>query len=529
VLLAAFAAGFLGAASAAAQEVTFPTATPECGYVGATDDGASLPTVLDVVRAKGVGCSKARRVARKCISDNRVGKWRATPVRFTMAVKRRGGDRVSFRVSSGPVPDCVHKKGLTTPRSRNAFGPFEEPNAYPSKWPPPFDVRYQWSGPVNTYNAFISDYSVGTVDIGGYAHNVAGEVSAVWFEYGTTRDLGTATQKQAPPVRADGGPVAFNVHLSHLKAKTRYYWRAVASVDGATGPTQTAYGALGSFVTNPYPKIADPGRPCESRPAMPPKTAWEITESLAIVCDGPYGFTKGACFPACSNGFKGSIGCNRDFPRNLNSGSWSITIPKIGYQLDVNNLVSYWRSNNSNRFWEFPGSNNNSSGGEVGPVPGWHDWYVMQWAYPFTDTSTNVDFWINCTEKWGGVIDASALAQGEGTDTPSMAAPGTPQNLSAQKSADGGIDATWKAPAGSQPWQMAGYYLSVTGWKPGEPKVFTSNWITPVSATGLSGHIDAARAAVIAKSIPSYMDTYVAVAAISTEGTVGVPATVPWK
>ncbi len=77
-----------------------------------------------------------------------------------------------------------------------------------------------------------------------------------------------------------------------------------------------------------------------------------MTESLAIVCTNRrvQRFTKGACFPACTNFYDGRLTCPKEFPRKLNAGKWSLPIPKLGATLSINDLVSYWRSNNSNRF-----------------------------------------------------------------------------------------------------------------------------------------------------------------------------------
>jgi hypothetical protein len=258
---------------------------------------------------------------------------------------------------------------------------------------------------------------------------------------------------------------------------------------------------------------------------------FELTESLAIVCDpfGPqrYHIEKGACFPACSDFYHGSLTCSQDFPRNLNAGSWSFPIPKLGYQVSVNELANYWRSNDSNRFitW-LPGKNQNSPGGEVGPVPGYHEWDVAQWAYPFNPTKTDIKFWINCTEKWGTVVNADALAQGEGNDVPSTQPPSQPQNVKVVKASDGGVDATWQPPATASPSGIAGYYVGFQSWKPGAPKVFLPNQITPLASTGTTGHVAPGFINVVRKSTPSDWQGGITIAAISREGTVGTPTVV---
>lgn len=161
-------------------------------------------------------------------------------------------------------------------------------------------------------------------------------------------------------------------------------------------------------------------------------------------------------------------------------------------------------------------------------MPGWHDWDVAQWAYPGESTSTTVDFWINCTEKWGSVMDGSALAAGDGKDRASMTAPGTPGQLVARAAADGGIDVRWQAPASPSPSGLAGYTLMVTGWRAGESRVFPPSLVTPITTTQTAGRIAPANLAVVRKSAPPGYDLYVAVAAISREGSVSLPATLRW-
>ena len=512
-------------AGAQTDQPSPPPAESQCGTATVATRGTAGLSTADVVRTKGVGCKAARQVVRRCISHERVEGWKPGVFDYDTSL-RQGDRRIWFHMVSGPPAMCAGL--LKTARNTGLFGPFQEPNAYPDKWPPPFNLVLEWPSPVMTYSAYIRARAVSTVDIYGIVR-AGPTVRSVWFEYGTTRDLGAATEKQPPPAGAEGTRTTFNGHLVHLKAKTRYFWQAVANVDDGNGGVTTVRGALGSFVTNPYPKIADPSDPCASIPSGGSDELFELTESLAIACDPwsgqKYNITKGACFPACSDFYHGSISCSKDFPRNLNSGSWSFPIPKIGYQVSVNELASYWRSNDSNRFitW-LPGKNANSPGGEVGPIPGYHEWDVAQWAYPFTSTSTDIGFWINCTEKWGTVINGDALAQGQGTDAPSTQPPGVPQNLKVTKASDGGFDATWQAPGDGSPSGIAGYYVGYQAWQAGAPKTFAPNQITPVIATGTSGHVSPGMINAVRKTTPASWEFGVAVGAISREGTIGTPA-----
>jgi hypothetical protein len=515
-------------ARAQSDEIGQPPPPPppaECGTASVITKGTSSVSIAEVLRADKIGCKGARRIVRRCVSGNRVKGWKAGEFDFATTL-RNDDQRVTFHMVTGPPARCARL--LKTARQPGLFGPFQEPNQYPDKWPAPFKMITEWQSPVMTYAAYLRPYAVSTVDIQGVVRT-GPTVRSVWFEYGLTRDLGTSTERQAPPTSVAGNDRGnFQAHLAHLRAKTRYFWQAVASVDDGAGGVATVRGAMGSFVTKPYPTIKDANDPCGSRPDGPGKDMFELTESLAIACDPwgalPYHITKGACFPACTDYYHGTISCSKDFPRNLNAGNWSFNIPKIGYPVYVNELVSYWRSNDSNRFLTYlPGKNKNSSGGEVGPVPGWHDWDVGQWAYPFTPTETDVRFWINCTEQWGTVINGDALAQGEGNDRPSNEAPGVPGEIKVTKAGDGGVDVSWKAPNATSPSGISGYYVSYQGWKRNDPKTFVANQITPVSSTGTTGHISKGLIDVVRKATPGDWEFRVVVAAISREGTVGEP------
>src|SRR4029450_1645649 len=102
-----------------------------------------------------------------------------------------------------------------------------------------------------TYSAKFTAWSISTGSLSGFGRNLRGEMRAFWFEYGKTRDLGTATEKQNPTTSRD--PIEFSARLDHLNAKTRYFYRAAASFDADDGTVKTAYGTVGSFVTKPYP------------------------------------------------------------------------------------------------------------------------------------------------------------------------------------------------------------------------------------------------------------------------------------
>jgi hypothetical protein len=131
------------------------------------------------------------------------------------------------------------------------FGPYEFPLSY-------LHVAggrvllYDWTTPVTTYSATIASYAISTVAFKGFGHNPDGQMRSFWFEYGKTRDLGSATEKQNPATSPD--PIAFSAVLEHLNAKTRYFWRAAANIDQPDGTVKTVYGTVGTFVTKPYPQ-----------------------------------------------------------------------------------------------------------------------------------------------------------------------------------------------------------------------------------------------------------------------------------
>lgn len=260
----------LAPAAAAAERAPRPTRVASCGTVAEATPHLASSTRAEVLRTAGVTCAKARRVVRRCIDGSLGRRWAASsPDAATLLVK--GRTRVAFHTVAGAVPDCVAQTrpirglGLGAPVpdlakvvAAGTFGPFEGPNSYPDRLPPPFKIVYEWDSPVTTNAATIPDGSVSTVDLAALVRNVGGETNAAWFEWGATEDMGTLTEKQVVPLQADGSPARIAVRLSHLRAGTRFWWRAAASFKTPSG-TQTRYGVTGSFVTNPYPKIEDAG------------------------------------------------------------------------------------------------------------------------------------------------------------------------------------------------------------------------------------------------------------------------------
>jgi len=532
VALLALAASDAVAARRAARA---PRATGACASLVRVQKRTGLVMQVAVAHKRNLPCREARRVVLRCQRGTLHRSWTASRTGSLMWL-RRGRKAVAVRTISGPDPRCIDKRlpqlrtglraGPVQSRRPGEFGPYQGPVVYPLNPNPPYRLGYVWEVPVGTYNAIIPVGAISTVNLTAQVRNVAGEVRSVWFEYGTTRDLGTRTDPQPVGIVPNGSPAAVTAHLTHLRAGTRYWWRAFARVDDDRGNPRQYQGALGSFVTNPYPRIADPSRPCKSSPEG--TSTFEVTESLALICSGTLNFKKSACAPFCMDFYSGRLVCPRDFPRNLNAGSWSFSIPKVGISVSVNHLVSYWRSNDSNRFVELPGKNANSEGSDVGPTPGWHNWDVAQYAYPFTSTSTDVDFWINCTEQWGKVIDASSLAKGDGNDVASYAAPGKPDGVRATRTRDGGLTVTWSAPSQRTPSLVAGYFAMVVGARSAaEAAQSVTRGMPILSSADTSVTFPAAYVSSIQAALPSDSPPYVVVAALSGEGSVSDGVAIP--
>lgn len=533
VLVVAGGVSAVEAAAGPSLSREFPLGHPRCGVVRVFERPTEQWSLVDVFRVSRLSCHAARRVVRQCVDRRTVNGWRHLPFAFTTSLVN-GRKKIEVRLAGGPLPRCLQAHalraplaglGATTYTGRDAFGPYQFPMSFPTKYPPTAETVFKWTDPVTTYSAVIDSHSISNLTLDGYVHN-PGNALSVWFEYGTTADFASAarTDKQSPKIPGDNSPVRFTARVLHLRAKTRYFWRAAATIEKPDGTNQVVHGVTGSFVTKPYPKLTG-NDPCQY------EGSFQLTEALTIVCSRRYLFennqTKYSPFPL-SVGYSGSLSCPRDEPRNLNAGSDEFRLPEIGYNLSTGHLVSYWRSNDSNRFTTFPGYQKNSEGLQEGPIPGWHDWNVDQWGYPFSTTETEVQFWINCTYNWTAHT-AEQLAAGDGNDSPSHMPPSEPQDVKAVKAPDGGIDVSWKAPSYISTAGVAGYFLTVRGWKPGDPKVLPSIIDTRILVAGHDGHIFPGQLELLKKSVPSTYELGVAVAAVSREGLRGPAAVVDWK
>lgn len=246
----------------------FPQGKAQCGVVsGINFASPETPSQAQVVQVRAISCSAARQVVKQCIGSRNVKGWHASALSFT-ATLSSGRKRIQVRLVSGPPPLCLRGHSLTKGRATGEFGPFEQPLSFPSTWPAPYKIVYQWTTPVTSFSATIFRTSVSTVNLLGYGHNRDGKMRSFWFQYGKTRDLGSETEKQNPPTTTDDAPIPFSARLLHLRAQTRYFWQAAASFDQPDGSVKTMYGTLGTFVTKPYPKIKTPSvRVTPTRPA----------------------------------------------------------------------------------------------------------------------------------------------------------------------------------------------------------------------------------------------------------------------
>lgn len=408
---------------------------------------------VTIVRRNGISCKRARRVVRRCFKRSAIKHWH-----LRRGLRLRAGKRgIRVRVRGKAKPACLtarkaprqKRSNLGLPSSRVA-GPYQDP----LRLPPRSYATWDWVSPVTSWQA--SEIDVGTTVLNGKVLNKTGEVRSVWFEYGRTRDLGSSTERQPAKMEPTGEPVAFSEKIRRLKAKTRYYWRAMASI-GPDGNAKTYAGAIGSFVTEPYRSLAG-DNPC-SQPQFGGKDGGvtQVTPSLAIVCS-PMQYLVNDKKIVISVGYHGSLSCPVDYPHNLNAGSTTVRLPKIGYEVTFNKMVNYWRSNDSARFTTFPGYQKHYAGAEVGPLVGWHDWDIDQWGYLFKTSRTDVQLWIHCTDVWNA-FSPEQLAPEQGTDVPTATKPPTPTGLTMTK-VEGGWKAKWNAVAGV-PDGIAGYQLAI--------------------------------------------------------------------
>lgn len=467
-LVAAVAA--IGAGSTAA---TATAAGKQCGTVaGETSDATWAHVEVEDVR--GLSCAGARKIVRQCLKRERVRGWSRVPAHHGPGL-RNGRRRIEIDAIGGELPNCVeHQRvrpsgrgvglragdgggdggtvgaGSLGATSWGNAGPWQGP----VQMPPTSRTSWNWVSPVVSSKSGMIDVS--SADLYGAARTTGGAVRSVWFEYGKTRDLGKATDRLPPKVVANDDPWVFSQEIRDLDAGTRYYWRAMASVDADGGP-KTLAGATGSFATAGYRRLTGPN-PCQQTQfGKDSGGVTQVTEALAIVCSRKFEFVNSVGLPV-SVGYSGRLSCPVEYPHNLNAGDAKVTIPKIDYEVQFNNIVNYWRSNDSARFTRFPGYQENYGGAEAGPLVGWHEWDVDQWGYLGSTSRTQAQMWINCTNNWKA-FTPEQLARGEGNDKPSTAAPAMPRNFRFTQSG-GDWNAAWEAPSAGE-GGIAGYQLLV--------------------------------------------------------------------
>lgn len=411
-------------------------------------------TNVTVVKRRGVKCPGARKVIARCLTNRKVKGWKAINDGGRPGL-RRGKKRIRVKVTGKAAPRCLERRRAPQlgAASYRTAGPYEEP----TDMPPTSSVGWTWTSPVVSNRADFID--VGAARLVGYARTTPGDVRSVWFEYGTTRDLGTKTEALPPQVLAGDRPWQFAANIKGLRGKTRYFWRAVASIGSDSSP-KVVNGTIGSFVTEPYRNMGG-DNPC-SQKAFGGDSGGitQVTTALTIVCTPKMQFVNDKWIVA-SVGYNGRIQCPPEYPHNLNSGTTDITIPDINYTVHFNNIVNYWRSNNSARFTTFPGYQQHFAGAEAGPLVGWHNWDVDQWGYLFETSRTDVQMWINCTDNWQAYTPAQ-LAPPQGGDSPSGTRPATPTEFGINRVA-GGWKASWKGVGASGlPDGIAGYELVVS-------------------------------------------------------------------
>lgn len=144
-----------------------------------------------------------------------------------------------------------------------------------------------------------------------------GNLSSVWFEYGRSTSLGSATTRNS----AGSGNVSINysANLNGLAAGTAYYYRAVAQ-----NPSGTSYGQILSFRTTGAPSVP---------PVTPP--ANPTTPTVLGATDTPTGAP--GCFTVSPSISSPQLKANEDFTysvtyRNncgyiLSNASLQVTLP----------------------------------------------------------------------------------------------------------------------------------------------------------------------------------------------------------
>lgn len=466
--VAAVAAIGVGATAAPASAA----AGKKCGTVAGETSDATWAHV-EVENVRGVSCEAARKVVRQCLTRNRVKGWSRAAEHAAPGL-RDGKRRITVDPLGGDLPTCVEHERAGAGVGAGGPGDGEEggngrapalgatiyrvagPFEGPVQMPPTARTKWAWTSPVASVKS--GEIDVSSARLFGTARTTDTNARSVWFQYGTTRDLGQVTERLPPKIVANDEPWVFGQEIRGLRAKTRYYWRAMANF-GGDGDPKTFAGATGSFVTEGYRSMAG-ANPCQQLQfGTNAGGTTQVTEALAVVCSPKYEFVNDKKIVA-SVGYSGRLSCPREFPHNLNAGDYSVTIPKIDYDVHFDNLVNYWRSNDSARFTRFPGYQKNYEGAEQGPLLGWHEWNVDQWGYLFSTSRTQVQMWINCTDNWKA-FSPEQLARGEGDDAPSTAAPNPPRNFRFAQGAGGDWNGSWDAPQGGAASGIAGYQLSV--------------------------------------------------------------------
>ncbi len=505
----------LGAGSTAAPAAASPAAAAakRCAPVTGATSGATWAHV-QLVAVRGVSCAGARKVIRRCLTRDSVRGWTRTAATAAPGL-RDGRRRIALRVLSHDEPTCVeHGRvgvgaeagvgGSLRAGVLRQAGPFQGPAAMP----PTADVKWQWTSPIATSD--VNRIEVGSATLWGKAHTTDDDVRSVWFEYGKTRDLGreTKTPTQAPKVVPEHAAWNFSQPIRGLDARTRYYWRAVANLDDGTNEGRTVYGATGSFVTEGYRKV-NVDNPCAQAVFGGNEGGvTQVTESLTLVCSAKMRLVNTTYLPV-SVGYAGTLTCPRDYPKNLNAGNTSATIPKIDYTVYFNRIVNYWRSNNSARFTDFLDQyQKHFEGAEAGPLVGWHEWNIDEWGSLGSTNATDVQLWIHCTDNWKA-YSADQLARGEGSDQPSATAPAMPDGFRFVR-AQGGWRGTWEA-VRNVPGGIAGYQLQVNAVRD------ATGATVVVTDTGTSGFLSDAYVRAMS-AIYRRTDLYAHVWAISGEG-----------
>ncbi len=186
-----------------------------------------------------------------------------------------------------------------------------------------------------------------------------------------------------------GAHFYYSIDESLLQPGLTYYYRFAADYADGT----TAAGGTLNF------KVADVSlnrdNPCSGRGSHAPlQKATRISENVAVVCSG--NGLAGSIFKG--SGAQGQLVCPESFPRNLNTSTFTFTVPKVNVPVSIEQKgVGYWRSSVDVRFNDWMLWVDKGQEGQQDPLrQGSQKYDVTNWS-PQPQTLV---VWIYCSNNW---------------------------------------------------------------------------------------------------------------------------------